>query len=94
MNSDFPEFDRAYQTVLLPDNPDRFDQLAAQANFNVYHSDIWHGTAQRFAQSIVRECLTILNEHIKEDSREERDIYLKSFRQDLKQHFGVESWYK
>lgn len=42
-----------------------------------------------FARLVVQECLDILNEHIREDSKEERDIYLKSFRQDLKQHFGL-----
>jgi hypothetical protein len=60
MDSDFPEFDAAYKSVLLPDNPDRFDLLAAEANFNVYHSDIWHGTARRFAELIVRECVKVM----------------------------------
>jgi|688.fasta_scaffold1699491_2 hypothetical protein len=55
--SDFPEFDRAYKTVLVKDKEDRFEQLAAEANFNVYHSDIWRGTGRKFAELIVRECL-------------------------------------
>lgn len=54
--SDFPDFDRAYKTVLVKDKEDQFEQLAAEANFNVYHSDIWRGTGRRFAESIVREC--------------------------------------
>ena len=56
-NSDFPEFDQAYQTVLVKDLEDKFEQLAAAANFNIYHSDIWRGTARLFAESIVRECI-------------------------------------
>ena len=55
--SDFPEFDRAYKTVLVKDKEDRFEQLAAEANFNVYHSDIWRGTGRKFAELIVQECL-------------------------------------
>ena len=55
--SDFPEFDQAYQTVLVKDSDDIFEKLAAKANFNIYHSDIWRGTARKFAESIVRECL-------------------------------------
>lgn len=55
--SDFPEFDQAYKTVLVKDPDDVFEKLAAKANFNIYHSDIWQGTARRFAESIVRECL-------------------------------------
>ena len=54
--SDFPEFDRAYQTVLVKDQNDKFEALAAKANFNVYHSDIWRGTGKRFAELIVEEC--------------------------------------
>ena len=54
--SDFPEFDRAYQTVLIKDQNDKFEALAAEANFNVYHSDIWRGTGKRFAELIVEEC--------------------------------------
>lgn len=59
MTSDFPEFDQAYRTVLVKDLEDKFEQLAAEANFNIYHSDIWRGTARRFAESIVLECARI-----------------------------------
>ncbi len=55
--SDFPEFDRAYKTVLLPENPDRFDLIAAEANFNMYHHDLWRGTAERFARMVVEESI-------------------------------------
>ena len=54
--SDFPDFDRAYHSVLLPENPDQFDFIAARANFNLYHNDLWRGTSRRFAEYIVEEC--------------------------------------
>jgi hypothetical protein len=54
--SDFPDFDAAYKTVLIKDPTDPFEQLAADAHFNVYHSDIWRGTARRFAEAVVEEC--------------------------------------
>ena len=60
--SDFPEFQEAYIRALLPDNPDQFDLLAAHANFSLYHSDLWHGTAQRFALSIVQECIRLCDQ--------------------------------
>lgn len=60
--SDFPEFDKAYQTVLVKDLEDKFEQLAAAANFNIYHSDIWRGTARLFAESIVRECIRLCDQ--------------------------------
>jgi hypothetical protein len=60
--SDFPEFDQAYKTVLVKDLEDRFEQLAAEANFNVYHSNIWRGTGRKFAESIVRECIGALDD--------------------------------
>lgn len=62
LTSDFPDFDRAYKTVLVKDLEDKFEQLAAEANFNIYHSDIWRGTARRFAESIVRECIRLCDQ--------------------------------
>lgn len=59
--SDFPEFDQAYRSVLVKDHEDKFEKLAAEANFNVYHSDIWRGTGRKFAELIVRECADIAN---------------------------------
>jgi hypothetical protein len=58
--SDFPEFDAQYRTVLIKDKEDRFEQLAAEANFNVYHSDIWRGTGRKFAELIVQECIKVM----------------------------------
>jgi hypothetical protein len=86
--SDFPEFDKAYQSVLVKDLTDRFEQLAAQANFNVYHSDIWRGTGRKFAELIVRECADV--------ARGWTDIYVvednapRQIDEFMIQHFGVE----
>lgn len=55
--SDFPEFDKAYHNALIKDPDDLFEQLAAEANFNVYHSDIWRGAGRKFAELIVKECI-------------------------------------
>lgn len=79
--SDFPEFDHAYQTILIKDPNDRFDQLAAQAHFNVYHSDIWRGTARRFAELIVLECANIA-------ANPAPGAYT-SFGDEIKKHFGI-----
>jgi len=57
--SDFPEFDKVYETVLLPDKPTVFDIMASQANFNIYHHDLWNGTGRRFVEMIVRKCIEI-----------------------------------
>ena len=68
MNSDFPEFDAAYKSMLLPENPDRFARLAAEVHFNVYHSNIWRGTGQRFAHAIVQACVDNLFLHGYDDA--------------------------
>jgi hypothetical protein len=82
--SDFPEFDRAYQTVLVKDKEDRFEQLAAEANFNVYHSDIWRGTGRKFAELIVRECSDLFEVQWGEEKLTGNDVgYV------VKKHFGV-----
>ena len=62
MDSDFPEFDSAYKTVLIKDPNDKFEVLAAEVNFNIYHSDIWRGTARKFAELIVRECASLAHD--------------------------------
>jgi hypothetical protein len=71
--NDFPEFDRAYKTVLIKDKQDRFEKLAADANFNVYHSDIWRGTGRKFAELIVQECASMCG------SQADRRLLLKAF---------------
>jgi len=80
-NSDFPDFDQAYKTILIKDPDDRFEQLAAQANFNIYHSDIWRGTGRKFAELIVKECVDIADEY---------DGVGSTIVSRIKKHFGVE----
>jgi len=80
--SDFPEFDQAYRSVLVKDPTDPFEQLAAEANFNVYHSDIWRGTGRKFAELIVRECIRLCDQVDIVGADECID--------NIKEHFGVE----
>ena len=97
-NSDFPDFDQAYQTVLVKDLEDKFEQLAAAANFNIYHSDIWRGTARKFAESIVRECANIAaatpcpyeNEEIRKLHGHSWDMACVESRREILKHFGVD----
>ncbi len=35
---------------------DPFRKLAEDTHFNIYMSDLWTGTARRFAEAIVEEC--------------------------------------
>ena len=84
MNSDFPEFDKSYLKLMLPEDPDQFDLLAAKANFGIYRHDLWHGTGRRFAESIVQECIGIVADAV--DHREPASTYADKIRQ----HFGVE----
>ena len=35
---------------------DPFRQLAEDTHFNIYKSDLWTGTARRFAEAVVEEC--------------------------------------
>ena len=84
MNSDFPEFDKSYLKLMLPENPDQFDILAAKANFGIYRHDLWHGTGRRFAESIVRECMEWCDAHATIDGTAQQ------VRNSIKNHFGVE----
>jgi hypothetical protein len=84
MNSDFPEFDKSYLKLMLPEDPDQFDLLAAKANFGIYRHDLWHGTGRRFAESIVQECIGIVADAV--DHREPASTYADKIRQ----HFGVD----
>ena len=81
-NSDFPEFDQAYRTVLVKDLEDKFEQLAAAANFNIYHSDIWRGTARKFAESIVKETLQVVRASVEYGDSMENAVY---------KYFGVDT---
>ena len=86
MDSDFPEFDNAYKTVLVKDATDRFEALAASANFNIYHSDIWRGTARKFAESIVCECVRYFNEDYQRDFD---TLWREDLSKRMKEHFGI-----
>ena len=39
---------------------ERFMYLAESANFHLYSSDLWKGTAERFAKMVVQDCLDIV----------------------------------
>ena len=78
--SDFPEFDAAYKSMLLPENPDKFSLLAAQSNFNIYHNNLWHGTGQRFASAIVQECVDNLFLHGYDDAANQLLAHFKDER--------------
>ena len=54
---------------------DPFKKLADRAHFNIYHSDLWRGTARRFAESIVAECANMCAS--------------QADRKNLRQHFGL-----
>ena len=54
--SDFPDFDRAYDGILLPDDADVFNYIAADTRFNIYNSPIWRVQGRKFVEAIVREC--------------------------------------
>ena len=38
---------------------DPFKDIADQAHFNVYHSNLWNGTGRRFAEMIVERCASM-----------------------------------
>jgi hypothetical protein len=84
MNSDFPEFDKSYLKLMLPEDPDQFDLLAAKANFGIYRHDLWHGTGRRFAELIVKECMEWCDAHATIDGSAQQ------IRNSIKNHFGVE----
>ena len=84
MNSDFPEFDKSYLKLMLPEDPDQFDLLAAKANFGIYRHDLWHGTGRRFAELIVRECMEWCDAHATINGTAQQ------IRDSIKKDFGVE----
>lgn len=91
--SDFPEFDKAYKTVLMKDQNDRFERLAAEANFNVYHSDIWRGTGRKFAELIVRECAKVVDDIADPEDSERYFWAIQNASEKIKEHFGLEPKY-
>ena len=57
MTSDFPEFDKAYDAMLLPDDADRFNHIAAETRFNIYNSPIWRVQGRKFSHALIQECI-------------------------------------
>jgi hypothetical protein len=84
MDSDFPDFDEAYVKLMLPENPNQFDLLAARANFGIYRHDLWQGTGRRFAESIVKECMSVVQNAV--DHREPASTYADKIRE----RFGID----
>ena len=40
-------------------NRELMKQMAKDAHFNIYPSDLWIGTGERFAEMIIRKCIEI-----------------------------------
>ena len=67
----FPEFDAAYDTVLLPKDADRFNHIAAATRFNIYNSPIWRVQGKVFSHAIVQECIDNLFLHGYDDAADQ-----------------------
>jgi hypothetical protein len=76
--SDFPEFDEAYDAVLLPDDSDVFNHIAARTRFNIYNSPIWRVQGRKYSVAVVEECIDNLRLNGYDDAAEQ-----------LTKHFGV-----
>ena len=69
---------------------DLIEELAKQAFGSTIDTDpILVYEAEKFAMSIVRECLSIVNDAERGGSNEVWDNAVKFVRRDLKEHFGV-----
>ena len=64
MKSDFPEFDRAYEAILLPEDADRFNHIAAETRFNIYNSPIWRVQGRKFTEAVVKECCSMMEDNL------------------------------
>jgi hypothetical protein len=62
----------------------RLDYLARKAHFNIYFSELWKGTAERFAKAIVEECASRALEW---DGNPDIEGTVSEC---IKRHFGVE----
>jgi hypothetical protein len=54
---------------------DPFKDIADQAHFNIYHSNLWNGTGRRFGEMIAEECA--------------RMCMSQADRQNIRQRFGL-----
>lgn len=43
---------------------DPFKEIAEQAHFNIYHSDLWRGSGRRFAEMIVQRCASLCGSQV------------------------------
>ena len=77
--SDFPEFDQAYDAVLLPDDADIFNHIAAGTRFNIYNSPIWRVQGRKYSVAVVEECINNLRSNGYDDAADQ-----------LIKHFGVQ----
>jgi len=76
--NNFPEFKQAYDTVLLPEDADVFNHLAADTRFNIYNSPIWRVQGRKFSEAIIQGCVDNLFLHGYDDAATQ-----------LIKHFGV-----
>jgi hypothetical protein len=81
--SDFPEFDAAYDAMLLPEDADRFNHIAAETRFNIYNSPIWRVQGRKFSHALIKECLSVIEDT---NDRHRRDYFAAKIRE----HFGIE----
>jgi len=61
---------------------DRFEQLAKEASFNIYKSDLWQGTGERYSRMIVEECCQMM---LDLESKYPANLTV----QEIQKHFGV-----
>ena len=76
--SDFPDFDEAYDSILLPEDADVFNRIAAQTRFNIYNSPIWRVQGRKYSEAVVQECVDNLFLHGYDDAANQ-----------LTKHFGI-----
>ena len=61
---------------------DRFERLAEQASFNIYKSDLWQGTGERYSRMLVEECCQMM---LDLESKYPANLTV----QEIRKHFGV-----
>ena len=91
--SDFPEFDKNYDAMLLPDDADRFNHIAAETRFNIYNSPIWRVQGRKFAEAVIRECAELVKDGVIEQQAGDSNTYTSVSAADIiLEHFGIEEW--
>jgi hypothetical protein len=61
---------------------DRFEQLAKQSSFNIYKSDLWQGTGERYSRMLVEECCQMM---LDLESKYPANLAAR----EIKKHFGI-----